>query len=229
MVIFGAYRDLFIAIAGSAGALTGLLFVALSVAPRQVSGPPVIQQIRAAAALLAFTNALAVSLFGLVPDTNIGYPALTLGVIGILFTAAGVRSIWTSSSDHLLLLRQLGLGGLLRQLGLMALLLLIFGTEFANGIAAIAGPGRVSPVQLIGYALVASLLVGIARAWELVGERDAGILASIAVLAGHAPGTRPPDATPSSETVGVQASDGAGTDDGENADAASEPAAEADS
>jgi hypothetical protein len=227
MVIVGTYRELFTAIAGSSGALTGLLFVAMSVAPRPASGPPVIQQIRAAAALLAFTNALAVSLFGLVPDTNIGYPALTLGVIGILFTAAGVRSTWTSSSDHLRLLRQLGSAGLLRQLGLMVLLLLIFGTELANGIAAVMDPGNVTPVQWIGYALVASLLVGIARAWELVGERDAGLLASIAVLAGHAPGKRQPDGIPGTETAGTEGSDGAGADAGENADVASEPAAEA--
>jgi hypothetical protein len=85
-VVFGTYRELFAAIAATAGALTGLLFVAISVAPRRgpVSGLPVIQQVLAAAALLAFINALAVSLFGLVPGTNVGYPAVVLGVIGIL-------------------------------------------------------------------------------------------------------------------------------------------------
>jgi hypothetical protein len=31
------------------------------------------------------------------------------------------------------------------------------------------------------------LLVGVARAWELVGDRDTRILASIAVLTGHDP------------------------------------------
>jgi hypothetical protein len=29
------------------------------------------------------------------------------------------------------------------------------------------------------------LIIGIARAWELVGDRDTGIIASIAVLSGH--------------------------------------------
>ena len=53
-------------------------------------------------------------------------------------------------------------------------------------------------MQLISYALVTSLLVGIARAWELVGDRDTGISASIAVLAGHPPSSDDvlaPDAT----------------------------------
>jgi hypothetical protein len=43
------------------------------------------------------------------------------------------------------------------------------------------------PLQVIGYALVTSIIVGIARAWEFVGERNTGLLTSIAVLAGHAP------------------------------------------
>jgi hypothetical protein len=179
VVVLATYRELFAAIASSAGALTGLLFVAMSVAPRRnlVSGPVVIQQVRAAAALLAFTNALAVSLFGLVPGNNVGYPAAVLGVIGVLFTAAGMRSILSSPST---------LHRRRRQLGLIILLLLIFGVELAEGIVLIADPHRIGPVQVIGNALVASLLTGIARAWELVGDRDTGIIASIAVLTGHA-------------------------------------------
>lgn len=46
-------------------------------------------------------------------------------------------------------------------------------------------------MQIIGYAVVSSLFVGIARAWELVGDRDTGIRASIAVLAGRIPGPEP--------------------------------------
>ena len=36
-----------------------------------------------------------------------------------------------------------------------------------------------------GDVLIASLLIGIARAWELVGEWDTGIVSSIALLVGH--------------------------------------------
>ena len=177
----GPYHDLFAAIAGTAGALTGLLFVAVSVSPMRGRRSPrhVIQQVRAAAALLAFTNSLAISLFSLVPGTNVGYPATALGVIGLLFTAAGMRSIFFSRS----MLRHQWR----RQVGLIALLLAIFGTELVNGITILADPQTTAPVQAISYAVVASLLVGVARAWELVGDRDTGIVASIAVLAGHEP------------------------------------------
>jgi hypothetical protein len=191
------YRDLLVAIAGSGGALTGLLFVALSVAPRRdlARGPRIIQQIRAAAALLAFTNALAVSLFGLVPQTNVGYPSMVLGVIGILFTAASIRSIASSPATQ----RQQ-----LSQLGLITLLLMIFGTELVAGIFAIARPAASNPPEIIGYALVASLLAGISRAWELVGDIETGLAASIATLTGH----RNPEGGPAGAEGGPAGTDG---------------------
>jgi hypothetical protein len=177
-VIAGDFRDLFVAVASAGGALTGLLFVAMSVAPRRdpALGPRLIQQLRAAAALLSFTSALAVSLFALVPGTHVGYPATVTGVIGIFFTAAAMRSIVSSRSTA----RQKW-----RQMGLIALLLLIFGTELISGILAIGRPGDSGLLEYIGYALVASLIVGISRAWELVGDIDTGLFASLAVLAGH--------------------------------------------
>jgi hypothetical protein len=179
-VLTGSSREFFAAAAGTAGALTGLLFVAISVVPRQARMvlPPVVVQIRAAAAMLAFSNALAVSLFSLVPDTNAGYPSAVLGIVGVLFTAAAVRSILSSHAAR---------RDQVRQLELMTLLLAIFGTELVAGIVAIARPHSATAVEIIGYAIVASVLVGVARAWELVSERDTGVLTSIAVLAGHAP------------------------------------------
>lgn len=174
-MVSATYRELFAAVAPASGALTGLLFVALSLVPRQGSGSglSVIQQVRAAAAWLAFTNALAVALFGLVPGTNVGYPALVFGVTGIAFTGAGIRSILVSQATF----RQQ-----LRQLGLVVLLVLIFGAELIAGIALLARPDSSASAQVIGYALVASLLVGVARSWELVGERDTGLIASIMTL-----------------------------------------------
>jgi hypothetical protein len=179
-MVVGGYRDLFVAIAGSAATLTGLLFVALSVTPRRGAAPgsAVVLQVRTSAALLTFNNALAVSLFGLVPNTNAGIPAVVLGVIGITFSAAAVRSIRASVSPS----RQQ-----LFQFELITLLMLIFGTELASGIVVIANPRSGGAVQVIGYALISSLIVGISRAWELVGDRDTGLAASIAVLLGRRP------------------------------------------
>lgn len=179
-MVVGGYRELFVAIAGSAATLTGLLFVALSVTPRRGAalGPATILQVRTSAALLTFNNALAVSLFGLVPGTNAGIPSVVLGIIGIAFSAAAVRSIRASGSPH----RQE-----LFQFELIGLLLAIFVTELADGIIAIANPHSGEAVQVISYALITSLIVGISRAWELIGDRDTGLAASIAVLLGRRP------------------------------------------
>jgi hypothetical protein len=176
-VLTESYRELFTAVATCAAGLTGLLFVAISVGPREAAAdrPAIIQQVRAASALLAFTNALSVSLFGLIPASNAGYAAVTFGIIGILFTAASVRSI-VSSPD-------VSAEQALRQAGLIVLLLAAFGGELACGIGLISNNTAVFGPGFLSYTLVALLIIGIARAWERVGDRDTGVFASIAVLA----------------------------------------------
>lgn len=187
-VLAGTYRDLFPAIAECAAALTGLLFVAMFVAARHnpADRPVVIQQVRAAASILAFTNALAVSLFGLVPGNNIGYPAIVLAVIGIFYTAAGTRSIFSG---------RLPRRHVPRQIGLIALLFLMFASEFAGGIDLVLNPHSAGAAGLVSNLLVGLLIIGIARAWELVGDRATGIIASIAVLTGHDPTQMAPPAS----------------------------------
>jgi hypothetical protein len=187
-VLAGSSRELFAAIGTAAATLTGLLFVAVSVSESHARSHPVVREFRAAAALLAFTNSLAVSLFGLVPETNIGYPAAIFGVIGIFFAAAGLRTIASLTVPQPQPQRQPQRQPQLRrrpQIVLITALLLMFGFELAYGIALIVNPDRTSHVATIGYVLIASLLIGIARAWELVGGWSSSIGSSIAVLTGR--------------------------------------------
>jgi hypothetical protein len=67
-------HEFFQASASVAGALIGLLFVAIAVAPERILGPDAsdVHGVRAAATLTAFTNALAVVLFGLIPGFDAG-------------------------------------------------------------------------------------------------------------------------------------------------------------
>jgi hypothetical protein len=67
----------------------------------------------------------------------------------------------------------------------VAILLVTFGFELLSGIELIGHPNRTYAVGQIGDVLIAALLIGIARAWELVGEWDTGIVSSIALLVGH--------------------------------------------
>ncbi len=59
------------------------------------------------------------------------------------------------------------------------------GFELGGGIELIARPASPGGAQTVSYVLTGLLLVGIARAWELVSDRDTGILSSIFVLAGR--------------------------------------------
>lgn len=194
VVVAGDARDLFVAVASAAAALVGLLFVAMSVSPRPADGRPrgVIHQVRSAAALLSFTNALGISLFSLVPGNNAGYPAAAFGVVGTLFTLASVRSILADTAARSRLLGQIALIG-----GLLA----VFVIEIVDGLELRANPANHSALDTIGNLMIVSLLLGVARAWEFVGDRDTGIWASIAVLAtGREHPLTAPDAAPSEPT-----------------------------
>jgi hypothetical protein len=174
----GSSRELFTVTAEAAATLTGLLFVAISLAPRHeaTSHLGTVQQIRAAASLLAFTSVLTISLFALIGPNSCAYAALILGVAGITFTAASLRSIYESAHN-----RQL----LRKQMGLILLLLTTFGCELGAGIALVYNVHDATALTVLKTVLVASLLIGVARAWELVGARDTGLLASLAVLSGR--------------------------------------------
>ena len=187
-MVSGDARDLFVAVASAAAALTGLLFVAVTVTPRPAGGRPrgVIHQVRSAAALLAFTNALGIALFGLVPDNNVGYPAGAFGIIGTLFTLASVRSILADTRAR---------ARFLAQLSLIAGLLAVFVSEIIFGVELIVHWTNHSALDTLGNLMIASLFIGVARAWEFVGDRDTGIWASLMVLAtGHERALNDPDA-----------------------------------
>jgi hypothetical protein len=60
-----------------------------------------------------------------------------------------------------------------------------FGVELAAGIVLVGNEHSREGIDLVGNVLAASLIIGIARSWELLGDRDTGIMASIAALAGR--------------------------------------------
>lgn len=172
-----SFSELFVVIAESAAALIGLLFVAVTVAnARRPAGSQEIGEYRAAASLLAFMNALTVSLFGIVPGNNLGYASLIMGVIGVFFAGAGVRTILAQPRR----LRRRS------QLLLIIGLLVVFGFEIVYGILLIGHPHSSNDLSTIGNVLIASLLIGIGRAWEMVGSWDTGIVSSLRHLFGRA-------------------------------------------
>jgi hypothetical protein len=156
-------HDFFIASGGVSGALIGLLFVAISVSAGRLSGEGENAQphrIRAAAALTAFTNALTISLFGLLPGEKIGWTSVTVSVAGIGFVVATLLS--------LVRLRQVT-ARTIRELLFLVGLIAVFAIQLAEGWSVALNPADSGGVDTIAFEVVLCFLIGIARSWELIG------------------------------------------------------------
>jgi hypothetical protein len=185
-------RDFFEASASVSGALIGLLFVAISVSAerlaREEAGAQV-YRIRAVAALTAFTNALAVSLFSLIPGEKIGWTSVVVAVTGFSFVIAALMSLAR--------LRQLR-SATLRDAAFLLGLAVVFVIQFTEGLGIVAQPGNSGDVNTIAILVVCCAFIGIARSWELIGGPSIGITREVtALVRGHDSGQEPGDEKPS--------------------------------
>jgi hypothetical protein len=175
-VVPESIRDFFVASGGGACALIGLLFVAISVASERLARAEAGSQllrIRAAASLTAFLNALAVSLFALVPGHKIGPAALGVAAIGLLFVTAALLSLIRSRQVR---------WGTLRDALFLAGLVATFVIQLIEGADVIAQPADTGAVNTIAILVIVCFLIGIARAWELIGGPSIGISREITAL-----------------------------------------------
>jgi hypothetical protein len=166
-VVPTSYHEFFAGCASVAGALVGLLFVAVSISPENLAGAEgsIASQLRAAAAFSTLVNALVIALFALLPDTNLGIVALVTGISG-LGTTCGLLLIQLRESE----LRRV------REVSLVVLLFPLYGYQLLNAVRLLQHAGNVDALQDEAIVVVVCFLVGIGRAWELVGARRTGLV-----------------------------------------------------
>ena len=174
-------HDFFFAAAGVAGALIGLLFVAISVAGSRLTkaeGASQVHRIRADAALTAFSNALTVSLFALIPGEKIGWTAVAVAVAGFVFIAGSLVSLLRVKDKRWLTVRD--------ALFLVGLAVL-FIVQFTSGLSVAYNKYDAGAVNDLAILVVISFLVGISRAWELIGGPQIGLRHELYSLVRGAP------------------------------------------
>jgi len=174
-------HDFFLTTGSAAGALIGLLFVAISVSAERIAREETgaqLHRVRARAALGAFINALTVSMFALIPGEKIAWTSVSVATGGLIFWAAAMLSLirmrevhWGTVRDGLFLV------------GLAATFII----QLIVGLQLVSQPGNSGDVNTIAILVVVCFLIGIARAWELIGGPSIGITREVTALA-HRPG-----------------------------------------
>jgi hypothetical protein len=159
-----AYQPFFAASMGTAAALLGLLFVAVSVAPERIvgAGAPVERQMVAESVFTALINAFFLSMGGTIPEINVGSVALVLGAFALFQTLNVGRRLWP---------RRFTIRSAIQRLGLVVVALVIYGGQLENAfqLVRVVGPGAPLGGQInILFALYAFAL---GRSWELLGAR----------------------------------------------------------
>jgi hypothetical protein len=178
-----SYHDFFGGCATVSGALIGLLFVAISVSPGKLAGDRAStdHQVKAGAAFSALVNTLVLALVALMPGTGLGLASVILASAGLSTSVGLIILLYREHEEQIQL----------SQIGLLVVLIVLYGLELAYGTQLDSSPGDVSEVSNLGTLAIFFYLFAIARAWQLVGARDTGLLARVAEMAQRRPDHAP--------------------------------------
>jgi hypothetical protein len=174
-VVPASYHDFFSACATVAGALIGLLFVAISIAPAKLSGPRAENdhQLKAAMAFSALVNTMVIALVALLPGASLSLTVIIVAASGLSSTAGLI----------ILLLRDTRLRVRVDQLILPAVLLALYGLQLADGVELGGSPRSSGHLGSLGGLCIGFFGFAIARAWALVGSRDSSLVAAVVEMA----------------------------------------------
>jgi hypothetical protein len=169
-----SYHDFFGGCATVAGALTGLLFVAISVSPGKLAtGANPDHQVKAGTAFSALVNTLVIALVALLPGASLSVAVIILAAAGLSTTAGLIIFLYRESKERVRL----------DQLVLPIVLLVMYGLQLASGIELGGSPGNPGHISSLGGLSIGFFIFAIARAWALVGARRSDLLTTVAGMA----------------------------------------------
>jgi hypothetical protein len=153
-VVPRSYLEFMITSAGAAGAMIGLLFVAVSLRTELVFGKTAHKKARtlAGGSFTGLVNAFSLSLLAIVPKTNIGVAMVILGVICLYntlklhFSTIGGGTQWR----------------------VLIVSVLNYLAETAGGITLMVRPHTEWIVGALCYVIFASFIIALNRAWLLI-------------------------------------------------------------
>jgi hypothetical protein len=195
-----SYSGFFSGTATVAGALVGLLFVALSVSPerlRSVTGS-VEHQAMAATAFTALVNALFVSLIGLQPGGGLAYGAVILGGLGLTSSCGLAVRLWRSRGTEALSRRWPYLLGFI---------IAVYAAQVISGFVASSASAQVDLSVTFVYIMFGT---GISRSWELLGLRGGGPLDLLAQRLDAHPSRPSVPPAPPAQAAGPESAPGEG-------------------
>jgi hypothetical protein len=167
-----SYETFFLASAGIGGALIGLLFVAISIQPQRTFDPMgdtgELRQRLAEATLLTLMAAFVVSTVALIPDISVDWINLILGVIGMLTAALLGRrfvQLHQHESSRLAPSRDR-----FRVISLSIVAVALFALQAMVGLRLLIEPEDVGAVRTLALVILGLYVLGIIRAWILLGD-----------------------------------------------------------
>ena len=166
-----SFHDFFNGCASVAGALIGLLFVALSVSPEKLAGNDANaeHQVRAGAAFSALVNTLVIALVGLLPGASLGDAGIILSGAGLATTAALVIVLYR---EHQQRIRR-------GDVRMLAILVVLYGLQLTNAMQLEGSARGVSGIDRQGGLAILFFIFAIVRSWQLVGARTIGLAATL--------------------------------------------------
>ena len=170
-----SYNDFFAGSATIAGALVGLLFVALSIQPeRNRDRHSVEHRAVAGTAFIALIDALFTSLIGLQPGAGLRYGAIIFGALGLLSSINLSRRLWRAR-------REVRLSR--RWSTFMGFIMIVYAAQLVVGLSSIKPAAQASYTAAFIYAMFS---LGIARSWELLGMQGTSLVETIREALPHA-------------------------------------------